>query len=107
MNFPANLFHGFNVNIEKSFNDVSIHQILVSPMTFSESQKQLPEVFYKNRWGALKNFAKFTGKHLCHSLFFRQVFFIKKETLAQVFSIEFCKIFKNTFFTKYLQTTAS
>ena len=24
--------------------------------------------------------------------------FIKKETLAQVFSCEFCKIFKNTFF---------
>ena len=27
-----------------------------------------------------------------------RVNFIKKETLAQVFSCEFCKIFKNTFF---------
>ena len=76
-------------------------------MTFLESQKQLPVIFYKNRSGALKNLAKFTGKHLCHSLFLKKIFFIKKETLAQVFSIEFCKIFKNTFFTKYLQTTAS
>ena len=33
--------------------------------------------------------------------------FIKKETLAQVFSCEFCKIFKNTFFTEHLRTTAS
>ena len=33
--------------------------------------------------------------------------FIKKETLGQVFSCEFCEIFKNTFFTEHLQTTAS
>ena len=30
-------------------------------------QKQPPKVFYKK--GALKNFANFTGKHLCWSLF--------------------------------------
>ena len=33
--------------------------------------------------------------------------FIKRETLAQVFSCEFCEIFKNTFFTEQLWTTAS
>ena len=33
--------------------------------------------------------------------------FMKKETLAQVFSCEFCKISKNTFFTEHLRTTAS
>ena len=32
---------------------------------------------------------------------------IKKETLPQVFSCEFCKISKNTFFTKYIWATAS
>ena len=41
--------------------------------------------------GVLRNFTKFTGKHLCQCLFF-------KETLAQVFSCEFCEISKNTFF---------
>ena len=41
--------------------------------------------------GALRNFTKFTGKHL------RQSHFIKKETLAQVFFCEFCEISKNTF----------
>ena len=31
---------------------------------------------------------------------------IKKEFLTQVFSCEFCEIFKNTFFTEHLLTTA-
>ena len=48
--------------------------------------------------GVLRNFAKFTGKHLCFSLFFKNVAdsacnFIKKETLVQLFSCEFCEIF--------------
>ena len=33
--------------------------------------------------------------------------FIKKETLAQVFSCEFCKIFKNTFFYRTHPVAAS
>ena len=33
--------------------------------------------------------------------------FIKKESLAQVFSFEFCEISKNNFFTEHLRTTAS
>ena len=32
--------------------------------------------------------------------------FIKKETLAQVFSCEFCEIFKNTFFAEHIWTNA-
>ena len=46
-------------------------------------QKQPPEVFYKK--GVLRNFAKFTGKHL-------------RQSLAQVLYCEFCKISKNSFF---------
>ena len=33
--------------------------------------------------------------------------FIKKEVLAQIFSCEFCKIFKSTFFIEHLWATAS
>ena len=58
----------------------------------------------------LRNFAKLTGKHPCQSLFLiesQPCNFIKKETLAQVFSCEFCKISKNTFFTEHLWATAS
>ena len=53
--------------------------------------------------GVLRNFAKFTGKHLCQSIFFNKIAdvcnFIKKDTPAQVFTCEFCEISKNTFFT--------
>ena len=65
--------------------------------------------------GVLKNFAKFTGKHLYQSLFFNKAAglrpeacnFIKKETLAQVFFCEFCEISKNTFFIEHLWAIAS
>ena len=56
------------------------------------------------RKGVLRNFTNFTGKHLCQSLFFNEVatlrsaILLKKETLAQVFSCEFCEIPKNTLF---------
>ena len=33
--------------------------------------------------------------------------FIKKETPVEMFSSEFCEIFKNIFFTEHLWTTAS
>ena len=55
--------------------------------------------------GLLRNLAKFTGKHLCQSLFFNKVAdlaFIKKETLTQVFSCEFCEISKKSFRTEDL-----
>ena len=50
----------------------------------------------------LRNFAKFTGKRLCQSLFFNKVAGLRlatllKKRLAQAFSCEFCDIIKNTF----------
>ena len=63
--------------------------------------------------GALRNFAKLTGKDLWQSLFFNKVAglwpvtLLKKETLAQAFLCEFCEISKDTFSTEHLQTTAS
>ena len=64
--------------------------------------------------GVLRNFAKFTGKHLCQSLYFNKVAglpkacnFIKIETLAQVFFCKFCEISKNIVFTEHIWATAS
>ena len=45
--------------------------------------------------GLLKNFAKYTGKHLRQCLFFNKV-----AGLGQVFFCEFCKFFKSSFFYK-------
>ena len=58
-----------------------------------------PEVFCKK--AVLRNFAKFTGKHLCQGLFF------SKEKLVQAFSCEFCEISQNIFFTEHLLASAS
>ena len=60
------------------------------------------------RKGVLGNFAKFTGKHLRQSLFFNKLAgaasnFIKKETLAHVFSCETYEFSKNIFITEQLQ----
>ena len=58
-------------------------------------------MFYKKV--AFKNFANFTGKHLCQSLFLKKVagwvlqLNIEKQTLTHVFFCEFREIFKNTF----------
>ena len=67
----------------------------------TKNRSSPPEVFCKK--GVLRNFAKFTGKHLGQSL----CNLIKKEILAQVFSCKFCKISKYTFFTEHLWVIAS
>ena len=79
--------------------------IIETGITCKKIQKQPQDVFCKKSF--LRNFAKCTGKHLCQDLFFNKVAgaacnFIKKETLAQVFSCEFCETSKNTFFTECL-----
>ena len=52
------------------------------------------------------NFAKFTGKNLCQSLFFNNDFnFLIR--LAHLFFYEFCEISKNTFSTEHFQTITS
>ena len=101
-----------------SFPDFFIYQKLKNSHNFSslsfylvfQNTKRLNEPYRSShprcsiKKGVLKNFAKFTGKHLCQSLFFNKV---DSETLAQMFSSEFCEIFKNTLFTVHLWTTAS
>ena len=63
-----------------------------------------PEVFYKK--AVFKDFAIFTGKHLCRSLFLSlQLYW--KENITQVFSSEYCETFNNSYFEKHLWTAAS
>ena len=55
-----------------------------------------PEIFCKK--DVPKSFTETTGKHLWESLSFNKVagLRLKKENLAQLFSCEFCQIFKRT-----------
>ena len=59
--------------------------------------------------GILRNFAKFTKKHLClrPAPVPEACNLIKKEPLAKVFSCEFWEISQNTFFAEHHRTTAS
>ena len=59
-------------------------------------------MFYKK--GVYKTLLKFTGKDLCRLEAWN---FIKKETLAQVFSCDFCEIFKNAYFYRTSPVAAS
>ena len=93
------------------FEKIATLQILKNKIDeLADMQKQPQEVFCKIC--VLRNLAKFTGKHLYQSLFFNEVAgsrgkFIKKKILTQVFSREFCQIYKKTFLTEHLQATAS
>ena len=77
--------------------DYSVH---FSSLFFSRSSR--PDVFCEK--SVLQNFTKFAGKHLCQSLFFNKAAGLwKKETLAQVFSCEFCENFKKSFSIEHLR----
>ena len=60
-----------------------------------------PEVFCKK--GVLRNFATFTGKHLCQSLYFNKVAGLKPATLLKkrfwhrCFSVNFVKFLRTLF----------
>ena len=65
------------------------------------------------RKSGLRNFAKFAEKHLCQSLLFNKVAGVRLATLLKkrlwyrCFSVSFCEISKNSFFTEHLWATAS
>ena len=61
------------------------------------TQEQSPELLCRK--GVLRDFAKFTGKHLCQSLLV--------ETIAQVLFCEFCEISKKTFSYRTVPVAAS
>ena len=83
-------------------SDLSI--LTLSRIDITQHRSSRTEVFSIK--GVLKIFAKFTGKYLFQSLLInkdagiRPETLLKKETLAQVFSCEFCEISKNIFFSQ-------
>ena len=56
----------------------------------------------------LRNFAKFTGKHLCQSLFFNKVVGLLKRGPSTSFSpVDFAKFLRTPYFKEQIRTTAS
>ena len=80
-------------------------------MTSHFIQKQPPEKFHLKN--ASCNISQNSQENTCVWVSFsiklqaEACNFFKRETLAQAFSCEFCKIFTNTFFTDNLRTTTS
>ena len=101
-----------------SITDVFVHQRKpaksskrdFSGFSSSFTQKQPAVVFYKK--GVLKN-SQNSQENSCAIVSFllklqaEACSFVKKGTLTQVFSCEFCEIFKNTLFTEHHWATAS
>ena len=53
---------------------------------------------YSMKKGVLRNFAKFTGKHLCQSLFFKPATLLKKRLWYRCFPVNFPKILRTPFY---------
>ena len=74
----------------------------------SIDQKILLNIIRSSQWrryiekDVLKNFAKSTGKHLCQSVFNKNLGLWQKCFFCMI-----CKSFNNTFITEHLQGTAS
>ena len=84
---------------------------LYSNKKYDTKQKQPPEVFLEISQNSHENTCAsqslFLIKLQALRLSCRSATLLKKETLAQFFSCEFCKISKNTFFTEHLWMAAS
>ena len=86
---------------------ISRYEMFFDWMKMSERNSR-PEVFCKK--DVLRNFAKFTGKHLCQNHFLNKVAGLRPATLSKKrfwHRCKFWKISKNTFFTEHLWATAS
>ena len=74
--------------------------------TFQKWRSSRPNVFFKN--GVLRNFAKFTGKNLCQSLFLnkvaglRRATILKKRLCHRCFPVNFAKFLRTPFLIEHL-----
>ena len=101
------------------FSQITYHQLLSSceyckvfknSFFIEHHQKQSFADALQN--GVLKNFENSKGKHLCQSLFLKNLQaeglqLYLKNTPTQVFSCEVCEIFRNTFFYRTPRVIAS
>ena len=83
-------------NTNTSSFDTFIRCLFKKPLIRSSR----PEVFCKKF--VLRNFAKFTEKHLYQSLFFNKVSFLKKRLQYRCFPVNFVKFLRKSFLIEYL-----
>ena len=69
--------------------------------SWTQNRSGHPEVFYKK--SVLRNFAKFTGKQLCQSLFFKKISLLKKRLWRWFYPVNFTKFLRTPFFREHLR----
>ena len=88
------------------FQAISCNEFFCSKMFFISIRSNRSLMFFKI--GVFKNFAKFTGKHLCQSLFVNKVAGLKLATLLKkrlwnrCFFVNFAKFLRTPFFIEHL-----
>ena len=87
------------MNLKSCFKRCSANHI--ETVLLHKPRSCRPELFCKK--GVLRNFAKFTGKHLCQGLFFNKVAGLRPATLLKkrlwhrCFSVNFAKFLRAPF----------
>ena len=122
--FPWHVYISFSFFVAFFVKAMETHINVVTVVNFEEVQQNL---WWHGKWlrystsilftclrsshqkcslrkGVLRNFAKFTGKHLCQSLFLNKVAGLRPATLLKTrvwhrcFTCEFCEISRNNVF---------
>ena len=95
----------FRIFLHKSSSYSSYHSKLVICLYLMRRKSYLPSFLLTSQKRCFNNFVKFTGKHMCWSLFWNKVAgwrptnLLKRDLqifLAQTFSFAFCENFKRT-----------
>ena len=109
---PVNLLHIFRIPFYKNTSGglvLYLGPCQISAMNFfllfvvNYFCKKVPPRSSHLREGVLRNFAKFTGKHLCQSLFFNKVAGLRPATLLKkrfwhrCFPVNFAKFIRTSF----------
>ena len=101
----------YNGSVPKQVMVLELRNLFLLFLCYSSFSRSIPlQMQYKI--SVLKKIAKFTIKQLSRSLFFNKKSppannFIKKETPTHLFSHQFCKVSRKTFFIEHLRATAS
>ena len=97
---PFHSYHLYTKSPSHSHLPSLFNPIVIS--TFYRSSR--PELFCRK--GVLRNFAKFTGKHLCQSVFFNKVApatLLKKRLWHRSFPVNFAKFLRTPFLTEHIR----
>ena len=89
------------IAIQEIFSEFLVfYNLFQEPFKRAKYRGSYPEMFCRK--GAFRNFIKFTGKHLCQSLFFNKCAGLRY-SWCRCFPVNFAKFVRTPFFTEHLR----